>query len=526
MSYTVLARRYRSLTFEDIVGQDSIASTLRNAIDADRTAHAYLFCGTRGVGKTSMARIFARELNVSTDLREEQKITEAIFRGDDLDVIEIDGASNRGVQEARDLIASAGLSPSRCKYRIYIIDEVHMLTTPAFNALLKTMEEPPSHVKFILCTTESHKVPATIQSRCQRFDFRTIPSEKIANHLTYVLKEEGVKADPEIISEVARLGDGSMRDALSILDRLLAGGTTTINAEQMSELLGLPSQKTVYAICDAIATSDMSEAFASSDELVSSGISLDRILEVLAKALRDALIVRICGQDTLILELSHEARARTVGIGSQLDEVTISHMIALCDATSRQVRRGGSGRAIFDATIARLCMTDDVLEAGGVLSKSRVRLTKKKSQTLEPLVERASPPVVKEINPNPQSTAPKEVTWDSLIRVIAAKPGLKKIATYLILKSLDSNRLVLGVSDAGRETLQYIVAQRKVIEETISIFASRKITVEIDTSEITNESVQDEINTEQIEGNDLVKAARGLFEGTVVHVKSTEKKDH
>ena len=164
MSYTVLARRYRSVTFDDIVGQESIAQTLRNAIDGDRTAHAYLFSGTRGVGKTSMARIFARELNLSTELQEKEAISQAILRGDDLDVIEIDGASNRGVQEARDLIAAAGLAPTRCKYRIYIIDEVHMLTTPAFNALLKTMEEPPSHVKFILCTTEPHKIPATIHS--------------------------------------------------------------------------------------------------------------------------------------------------------------------------------------------------------------------------------------------------------------------------------------------------------------------------------------------------------------------------
>ena len=158
LSYTVLARRYRSKTFDDVIGQEPIAKTLTNAIEADRTAHAYLFSGTRGVGKTSMARIFARELNTSTELKECEAIGEAVLRGDDLDVIEIDGASNRGVQEARDLIAAAGLAPTRCRYRIYIIDEVHMLTTPAFNALLKTMEEPPSHVKFILCTTEPHKI--------------------------------------------------------------------------------------------------------------------------------------------------------------------------------------------------------------------------------------------------------------------------------------------------------------------------------------------------------------------------------
>ncbi|HIN09197.1 MAG TPA: DNA polymerase III subunit gamma/tau, partial [Phycisphaerales bacterium] len=340
LSYTVLARRYRSHTFDGIVGQEPIAQTLQNAINADRIAHAYLFCGTRGVGKTSMARIFARQLNVSEELKEADLIADAIFRGDDLDVIEIDGASNRGVQEPRDLIASAGLAPARCRYRIYIIDEVHMLTTPAFNALLKTMEEPPSHVKFILCTTEPHKVPATIQSRCQRFDFRTIPTAKIAGHLQYVLQEEGVEADPEIISEVARLGNGSMRDALSILDRLLAGGSTTIDSSEMTELLGLPSQATVYAICHSIAKSDTSAAFCAADKLIATGVSLDRVLEVVATALRDALVARVCGQDSPLLELSDESRTHAVEIGDQLDEATITHMIAICDATSRQVRRG------------------------------------------------------------------------------------------------------------------------------------------------------------------------------------------
>ena len=158
MSYTVLARRYRSRDFDEVVGQEPIARTLRNAISSGRVAHAYLFCGTRGVGKTTMARLFARALNVTDDLSEAEAIADAVMRGEDLDVIEIDGASNRGVQEARDLIASAGLKPARCPYRIYIIDEVHMLTRDAFNALLKTMEEPPEHVKFILCTTEPNDV--------------------------------------------------------------------------------------------------------------------------------------------------------------------------------------------------------------------------------------------------------------------------------------------------------------------------------------------------------------------------------
>ncbi|MFM7799478.1 MAG: DNA polymerase III subunit gamma/tau, partial [Planctomycetota bacterium] len=191
--YTVLARRYRSRTFDEVVGQEAIARTLKNAIAQGRTAHAYLFCGTRGVGKTSMARIFSRALNARSQSQAEA-IGDAIMRGEDIDVVEIDGASNRGIDDARDLIAGAGIAPARSAYKIYIIDEVHMLTVPAFNALLKTMEEPPAHVKFVLCTTEPHKVPATIQSRCQRFDFRNIPASRIAAHLKDVLAREAIAA--------------------------------------------------------------------------------------------------------------------------------------------------------------------------------------------------------------------------------------------------------------------------------------------------------------------------------------------
>ncbi len=224
--YQVLARRYRSRSFDEVVGQEAIADTLRKAIDRGRTAHAYLFCGTRGVGKTSMARIFARALNASAG---DDTGESAVLKGDDIDVVEIDGASNNSVQDARDLIANASVLPARAPYKIYIIDEVHMLSTAAFNALLKTMEEPPSHVKFILCTTEPHKVLPTIQSRCQRFDFRPIAVPRIAGHLRSVLEQESIGADEAAIARVARLANGSMRDGLSLLERLVAASDGVID---------------------------------------------------------------------------------------------------------------------------------------------------------------------------------------------------------------------------------------------------------------------------------------------------------
>ena len=256
--YLVLARKYRSETFDQVVGQEPIARTLVSAIESGRVAHAYLFAGTRGVGKTTMARILAKALNcLSVDAPTPNPCNRcnacvAIARGDDIDVAEIDGASNRGIDEIRQLRANAILRPARSRYRVYYIDEVHMLTREAFNALLKTLEEPPGHVKFIFATTEAEKVPATILSRCQRFDFRNIPTRKIAEHLATICKAEGVQADRDALFRIARAASGSMRDGLSLLDQLLAGGGQVSDAEAV-RLLGTPTDERTIAIARAIA---------------------------------------------------------------------------------------------------------------------------------------------------------------------------------------------------------------------------------------------------------------------------------
>ncbi|UCD27857.1 MAG: DNA polymerase III subunit gamma/tau, partial [Planctomycetota bacterium] len=216
MAYTVLARKYRSWTFDELIGQEAVATTLKNAIHSQRIHHGHLFCGTRGVGKTSAARILARSLNclasdgpTITPCRECESCI-AIAEGQDVDVIEIDAASNTGVDNIRELRSNANYRPARSRFKIYIIDEVHMLSTGAFNALLKTLEEPPDHVKFILATTEPQKVPATIHSRCLRFDFHTISVDKIADHFKWILKQEKVQAEDTVIRRIAKLSNGSM----------------------------------------------------------------------------------------------------------------------------------------------------------------------------------------------------------------------------------------------------------------------------------------------------------------------------
>jgi DNA polymerase III subunit gamma/tau len=262
MAYTVLARRYRSGTFDEVIGQEHIAQTLKKAIVSGRIAHAYLFCGTRGTGKTSTARILAKCLNClkyDAPAAEPCNTCESclgISRGDDIDVIEIDAASNTGVDNVRDIIENSRYRPSRSRFKIYIIDEVHMLSKNAFNALLKKLEEPPSHVKFILATTEPEKVLPTILSRCQRYDFRNIPTREMAAHLKDICAKENIKADDDALLLVAKAGAGSMRDSLSLLDRLLSIGENQLTIDLIEQLLGMPKAQLVFDLAQSIGDGD------------------------------------------------------------------------------------------------------------------------------------------------------------------------------------------------------------------------------------------------------------------------------
>ncbi|MEM0983909.1 MAG: DNA polymerase III subunit gamma/tau [Planctomycetota bacterium] len=366
MAYTVLARRYRSTTFDEVVGQQPVARTLAAAIEQDRVAHAYLFTGTRGVGKTSMARIFAKALNNPDDTED---ISRAIMTGQDTDVIEIDGASHNKVDDARELIANAVYRPLRGRYKIYIIDEVHMLSTAAFNALLKTMEEPPEHVVFILCTTEAHKVPATIQSRCQRFDFRNIPVAQIADHVRAVIEQEKLKAEPELVHQVARLGNGSMRDALSLLDRLMASGEKKLTVPLLEELLGLPDREILGGLIDAFADGEPKPALEKAAELlVKGGTSPDQLIESLLDRFRDLMVLAACGADTDLVELSDEARAAEASRATRFDAAGLVHMIALAESVQRAIKSSSSPRALFDAMIVRLALTEKLADVTAVVT--------------------------------------------------------------------------------------------------------------------------------------------------------------
>ncbi len=373
-SYLVLARKYRSATFDEVVGQEHIAQTLTSAIRNHRIAHAYLFTGTRGVGKTTMARILAKALNcLATDEATDTPCNEceaciAISRGDDIDVIEIDGASNRGIDEIRQLRANAIFRPARCRYKVYYIDEVHMLTKEAFNALLKTLEEPPEHVKFVFSTTESEKVPATILSRCQRFDFRNIPTRQIAEHLAKLCKAEGVEADDDALFRVARSAAGSMRDGLSLLDQLLAD-EQRISDDAVVRLLGTPPDERMLAIAGAIAGRDSAAAIGELSAVLKSGVTLASAVAGLGDIFRNMMLASTCGADSDLIELPDTQRKATGELAAKFDTPALVHAVGVLQATGRNIRGSSVGRALVEAALVRLAEAEKFIDPSALLAR-------------------------------------------------------------------------------------------------------------------------------------------------------------
>jgi DNA polymerase-3 subunit gamma/tau len=359
VSYTVLARKYRSRTFEDVIGQEAIATTLVNAIKTGRIHHGYLFTGTRGVGKTSMARILAKALNChrfdapTTTPCGECDSCRAIAEGQDIDVIEIDAASNTGVDNIRELRSNTAYRPARSRYKIYIIDEVHMLSTGAFNALLKTLEEPPEHVKFILATTEIQKVPATIQSRCQRFNFRHIGPEVIAERLAAIVKSEGARSDAAALRRIARLANGSMRDALSILDQLLSVAPDKVSAAVLDEILPPPQDEHVFRLLNLAADGDAAGVLAEADKLLAGGRGLEVFCNDAIEVLRGLLLIRACGADSPVVDVPAAARDDYVKLAGRFELSHYVQMIAMLEELKRAVRYSGVGRALTDALLVR-----------------------------------------------------------------------------------------------------------------------------------------------------------------------------
>ena len=341
--YQVIARRWRPHRFDDLVGQEHIVRTLKNAVKQDRIAHAYLFVGPRGTGKTSTARIFAAALNSAgapeAEVNEDSEITRSIMAGSCMDVIEIDGASNNSVDQVRDLREECQYAPAQCRFKIYIIDEVHMLSNAAFNALLKTLEEPPPHVKFIFATTESQKVLPTIVSRCQRFEFRPIADDKIVGRLATIAEAEKITIGPEALGAIARLANGGMRDAQSILDQMISFCGTTINEQDVLDVYGLASTEALEQLARAMAESDYMTVIQRADQLAAEGRDLFRVLGDLQSRIREALLDAIAHNN------------QTDSLGHPLSSEALLRMLQALQAGEHAVKSGLSEKVNFEVTL-------------------------------------------------------------------------------------------------------------------------------------------------------------------------------
>jgi len=361
--YVVVARRYRPKSFGELVGQQHVGQALCNAIETNRVGHAYLFTGARGVGKTSTARIFAKALNdpdgptCSPDGASDT--AQAIDAGEDVDVLEIDGASNRGIDEIRSLRANVGVRPSRSRYKIYIIDEVHMLTSAAFNALLKTLEEPPSHVKFIFCTTDPEKIPITVLSRCQRFDFSPVKSEEIMGRLREIVSAEHVEADDDALRLISRRADGSMRDSQSLLEQVISFSTGPITAETVHMMLGTADDTRLHAMAQVLASGDAKEALRLVDQAAIEGIAAGQFTEQLLGYFRDLIAVTVGCPAEMQRHTSEVLHHELKTLGQSWGIQRLLAIIGMIDQTLVRIRHTVHGRVLLEATLIQICHLPD-----------------------------------------------------------------------------------------------------------------------------------------------------------------------
>ena len=416
MSYQVFARKYRPRTFDDVLGQDHIVRTLRNAIEQKRLAHAYLFVGPRGTGKTSTARILSKALNCSggpkADFDPDEDICQEIAEGRSLDVLEIDGASNNGVEQVRDLRESVRFAPARGQFKIYYIDEVHMLSNAAFNALLKTLEEPPPHVKFIFATTEANKILPTIISRCQRFDLRPIPTRLIADHLAHIAKVENIQLDDTAAWAIAKGADGGMRDAQSMLDQLVAFCGDHITEAHVLDVFGFTSREKVATLTSSLLARETPAALALIQKEAETGRELSQLLGELIGCLRALLVAK--------LDPSADGDGIPADIWNQLlkdaDGVPPDRVLAAIDvfadtegrmkwATNKRLHfELGIIKAVQTLSEARISDVINVLAKGAHLLEQSSAPAKAKSENEAPSETQPSPPAPPEPAPPPEPT--------------------------------------------------------------------------------------------------------------------------
>ena len=434
--YQVVARRYRPQRFADLVGQEHVARGLSGAIESGRIGHAYLFTGARGVGKTSAARIYAKALNCETGPAAEPcnacDACTAITAGQDVDVVEIDAASNRGIDEIRSLRQNVAVRPARGRFKVYIIDEVHMLTREAFNALLKTLEEPPGHVKFVFCTTEPEKLPITILSRCQRFDFVTVDAPAISRRLAQIVEAEGGEVSAAALELIARRAAGSMRDSQSLLEQLLGSAHGPIGVDDVHAVIGTGSEERIGELLAAVAARDAARALAALDLALVGGADPGGVMEQLLAALRDCLLASVgCPAETLAgsngLGIDVEATGRDLGTA------TVLAMLQILDQALGRMRTSGHAAVLAEMAVVRLATMEDLESlaaavdrvAAGAPSATPSAAAPREKKTADLTPERPPPAAhVARADAPPPRPAPAHAAPDPIVAAapIAAAP--------------------------------------------------------------------------------------------------------
>ena len=487
MAYQVIARKYRPQRFSDVVGQEHVTQTLSHAIEQKRIAHAYLFCGPRGTGKTTIARIFAKCLNCTggpkVDFADDDPRCVEIAEGRSIDVLEIDGASNRGIEEIRELRETVKYMPASSKYKIYIIDEVHMLTKEAFNALLKTLEEPPEHVKFMFATTEPEKVLPTILSRCQRFDLRRIPVKLITQHLGEIAGKENVKIEPAALYAIARGAEGCMRDAESALDQLISFCGENVTEEDVLSMFGLTAQGQIFSLASAILKGESETVLNTLGDLTKHGKDLARLLADLLGYFRNLLILQVAGAQSGMLETSEAEGAMLREHAKLVNTESLTRVMEVLTDAEARLREVTSKKifieiALLKAINARAAVSIDTVlqqlqKMRGGESTSAAPAASSPKPAAGPVGGRASPRAALEqmsamqISANPDGDP--GVLWQDVLRSVGpAIPLMLNMLASGSAISFEKNVLTIGFAAESAESID-IVSNPK----TVSLIQAR-----------------------------------------------------
>lgn len=539
--YTALYRKWRPKKFEDVCGQEQITTILKNQIKANQLSHAYLFCGTRGTGKTSTAKLLAKAVNcfnlIDGNPCDSCESCTSINQGNSMDVFEIDAASNRRIEDVRDLREAVKFAPALGKYKVYIIDEVHMLTNEAFNALLKTLEEPPAYVKFILATTEPHKLPATILSRCQRFDFKRLVQDNIVNRLEYICKEENIKADDDALRLIARNSDGAMRDAVSIMDQCAVFGKMNITHDDVLKVLGIVNDEYLFKMSEAILEENSSKAMLLIQEISREGKDMNQFARDLLNHYRNLLMAKLVEQAEDVIDLSKETISMLRDQSSRYGRDNIIRCINILSELTSEIKWSPQPKTILEVSIIKMCKLQKDISSDGLLARiekleealarGEISITAipedKKAKKEEKKEVKKVPEKIKKADLKPLSPEIME-KWDGFIQEIKNRKKMK-LRTYLALCKpaiVDGEKIMLCFTrqDSFSKEAVERTDTKKEIEEIACEYFSKPIKIKA--------IFEDEAGKLEDEGkddageDDVVKKAIELFGEDLVEVVEEE----